>query len=475
MRRFGGLASFVFLCLGACGGDQAFPDANTTDAFSVDGATTPDAVPAGDITVTTHSRTGPDPSGTLLADIQVLTVQPDGTAGPAGTTNASGDLTLTGVKQGASVTAIYPLGNDFQLVTVLGVKPGDHVVLGDHYPQQFSASTGTMTVNFPTVANAAHYYGYTRCSQANVNDGAATAMTFATTCGNATADMLLEAYDAEFTRIGYGTIRNAPFTDGASATLAAWGPGANNNFTTSITGLAASVDNVYFTTFAQWNDGYRNGGQDYYAQPEAGAASLAMTVPPGGDRVLAFAQLQQGQLQTGAQETYRVLAGDATSATMTAPTLPWLGQVAINGAAKLAQWIPIGTGSYDAAIVFANWSRYDAKTESTTYYYWTISVPPGQTSLSWAGLPTAVADHLPTDTDSVSGDMQLVDLSNVADYDELRARPEWEWSCPGCASQLGDLTVPSSVAYPFDGAEGFSPWLAPGPAARAPHRSRLLR
>ncbi|MCE9572661.1 MAG: hypothetical protein K8W52_05850 [Deltaproteobacteria bacterium] len=483
MRRFGGLASFVFLsvglaaglCVGACGGGQSFPDASSIDAVSFDGNTTPDATPSGDITVTTHSRVGGGPSGTLVADVPVFTVQPDGTAGPSGTTSASGDLTLTGVKAGASVTAVYPVNGGYQLVTVLAVKPGDHVVLGDHYLAPLGTSTGTMTVTFPTVPNAAYYYGYNRCSSASVNDGAATSMTFATTCGNATADMSFEAYDGKFARLGYASLHGAPYTDGATAAITAWTPATSgDNFALSITGLGAAVDVVYFSTFAQWTDGFRRAQQDYYAQPAAGEAALMMTVPTGSDHVLAYAQLHQQTLQTGSQETYRVLAPSATSVAMTAPTLPWLGQVTINGAAQIAQWIPIGTGSYDAAVVFANWQRFDPSNESTTYYYWTISVPPGQTSLSWAGLPTAIADQLPTAADAVVGDMQLVDLSDAADYDALRARPEWEWSCPGCASQQGDRTEPSSVAFPFDGAEGFNPSFAAGHAS-GPHRSRLLR
>jgi hypothetical protein len=272
-------------------------------------------------------------------------------------------------------------------------------------------------------------------------------------CDAPTSTIVVIAYDGSSNIIATGLVRDVPFTGGQTATVTTWTPSAIDNFTASITGLAAPVTSLYLGAMQEIG-GVISLQQSRYVTPTAGAASATFEVPPGGDRIYGYAQLYRDG-QVGRQETYTKLAADASAATFTAPQLPWLGQVVFNSTAQVAQWIPIGTGGYDGAVADVNWGRYNPTTETNVQYHWTVAVPPHVSQWTWADPPAALAGYLPTETDNINGTIQLVDLSSAADYDQLRAAPEWQWECPGCATRAGELPSGSSIALPFDGGEGF--------------------
>ncbi len=470
MRRFPGVASVVFACAIGCGKTTSLSDASHIDSASTDANTTVDAVPMGDVTVTTHSRCCTEPAGTLDANIPVFSIQPDGTAGPTGTTDATGKVTLSGVQAGASITAVYPTGTtSFQLVTVLAVKPGDNIVLGDEYTNGLPSGTGTMTVTYPTVPGATNYTVYSPCSLDSAG-GAGLSVTVNLNCTTPTANLLVVALDDSGNVIAAGVLHGVTFTNGQTVALAAWTTSSATNFTESISGLIPEVNYVYMLSEAVV-DGTTRLQQSNSMAPASGAASLMFDVPGVGDRTFASAQLSRNG-QVGRQVTYRNGPGDATTATFPAPTLPWLGQVIINSAAQSAAWLQVGKGSYDAAVLYANWNHLDVAQDTTIFYDWTVVVPPGVTQLDWSNPPAALAGYYPADTDSVGVNLQLIDLANTASYDELRAVPEWQWTCPDCVLENGEVTGVSSVS--FDGSEGFQ--LAgthrPSPANPHPHARR---
>jgi hypothetical protein len=450
MRRCSGVAAIIFATAAGCGGGKTFVDAGRGDANTIDGGVTIDATPVGDVTVTTYSRCCTDPAGTPVADIQVVSIQPDGSAGPSGTTDASGKVTLSGVLQGASITAIYPTGDGYHLVTTLGVRPGDDLVYGEQYIADLSPGTGgSLTLDLPAYAGAAHYYVFTPCGSFTFT--AAGTLTVPENCTIATGDLILFAYDASYNTIATGVLKDVPFTDGASVTLAAWTP-ATAAFAATLTGLPADVNNVAIYAAAVYGD--RDFYSSTYPTPDAGSASAMMSVPADSDRLASWAEVHR-MAQVGRHEVYQGLAGDATSISLADPQLPWLGQLLVNSAAQIGTWVQIGDQPYDAAVGFVSWSRFDAVNDVTTSYDWTIEVPPGLTMWTWASPPAALADYLPATSDNISGDLQLVDLSGVDDYDAARAAPEWQWTCPLCATQSGELTGVSSAAFRWDGAEGF--------------------
>src|SRR5512140_524929 len=116
MRRFPGVAAAVFACAVGCGKTTALSDApGAIDGSSIDANTTVDAIPVGDVTVTTHSRCCTEPNGTLEANVPVFSVQPGGAAGPMGMTDATGKVTLTGVLTGAAITEVYTIPTGYQI------------------------------------------------------------------------------------------------------------------------------------------------------------------------------------------------------------------------------------------------------------------------------------------------------------------------------------------------------------------------
>jgi hypothetical protein len=458
MRRFQGVAASLFACacVASCGKTTSLVDAGGNDANTTDSNTTIDATPAGDVTVTTYSRCCDDKWKTPKADIQVVSIQPDGSPGPTGMTDANGTATLSGVKQGASVTVAYPLtGGGYQLVTTMGVKPGDNLVYGDIYNPNATGGTGNITINFPAIAAAANIYAYYACNgNGSTTAGATTSITLPVNCDLPTTNVLLVATDDGGVVVGTGIVKGVTLADAQSGTLASWNTVTANGFTESMSGAFDQVNEVdfYAQTVADGVAGDQvrqyQSGYGYVSQP-TGTPSIMTTVGPG-DRIFAWATLYPN-LAVGNKEAYVAVAPTATSASFDVPGLPWLTSISVASAAEAATWFNVGKGSYDGSVAFLNWCRSDGG-EGCTSSDWTIIIPPGTTTLSWSNTPPAeIADLVPNETDFVNGSLQSVDLSSTNGYDDLRNVPEWQITCPYCATEDGELPTGSSLA---DGGEG---------------------
>jgi len=459
MRRFQGVAASLFACacVAGCGKTTALVDgAVAADSNTADGNTTADATPSGDVTVTTYSRCCTEKWKTLEPDIQVVSIQPNGSPGPKGTTDATGKTTLSGVLQGASVTAAYPLdGGGYQLVTMAGVKPGDNLVFGDIYSPSATGGTGAVTINFPAVAAATTIYAYYACNgSTQVAGGATTSIQLGINCDLPTTNVLLVATDDSAQVIATGVVKGVTFTDTQTGTLASWNPVTANTFTESMTGAFDDVAEIDFAaqTVADGVAGDQvmsyQSGYGYVSQP-SGTATVMTTVGPG-DRIFAYATLRP-TLQVGNKEVYAALAPTATSVTFDEPALPWLTPFNVSSAAEAATWFTIGKGPYDGTVAFLQWCRNDGG-EGCTNSYWNLVIPPGTTTLAWSNTPPAeIAAYVPVDTDNVTGSLQLVDLSSANGFDDLRNTPEWQITCPYCATQDGELPTGSTLA---DGGEG---------------------
>ena len=473
MRRFQGVAALLFASAAGCGKTTSLSDAPTHDASNADTNTVTDATPTGDVTVITKSRCCTEAPGTLDANVPVFSVQPDGNAGPAGQTDTNGKVVLTGVKEGASITAIYTLDStDFQLVTVLAVKPGDTITLGDSYGAQVASSTGTLNATFPPFAGASSYTVYVPCAQQNA---AASPIGLAENCAVPTANVLFFALDANFTVIASGYVKGVAFTDGATAALTAWTAVPAGGFTTSITGLIDDVDEFDVNAILE-ADGTTTWGASGNVFPVSNnAATVNVQLPIGGDRTYVKSTLWRSSNSFGRQEMYTSVGPTATAATFPPPTLPWLGQGAlVDATSGTLSWLQLGGTSYDAAYASVSWSRNDIANDTTDYYSWNILIPPGQTAFQWSSPIAALAPYLPVATDSINSNpqLQLIDLGDATGYDGTRAVPEWQWQCPGCATETGEVTGVSAVAFPLNGGEGFAPAHgrphAPAPRAHAP-------
>jgi hypothetical protein len=466
MRRFSGIAAGLFLCVGACGKTQTFIDAGGDDDVTVDAITT------GSVTVTTHSRCCTVPSGTLVAGIEVVVVQADGSAGDSGQTDANGTIVLEDVQTGAAITAIYPNEGSFELVTIVGVTAGDSLVFGDNYTQSIAVAgvDGQMTATWPQVAGTARYDVVHPCGTSyNYGETTLTGILYQYYyCQSPTGTLRFIAYDQSYNIGQTGLLEGAPYTNGLTATLPAWT--APTAFQATLTGAPAFVEQVQLQTRSVVDGTYPLTAYNYVA-PTGGVATLTLTTPSDGDRIAGVARLTRaGDL--GSQEVYTTFAGNAASGAFTAPDMPWVGDTIVSASGSLATWVQVGDTGYDAAVAFVSWQRFipdGGEGGSYINYDWTIVLPPGVTEWSWSERPAALADYLPEIGDSLNSDVELVDLSTVDGYDALRATPEWQYTCPFCESDLGALTGTANVAYSYDGGEGFAA-PAPASASRAPWR-----
>jgi hypothetical protein len=448
MRRFQGVAAVLFASAAACGKTTALSDAPTGDGKQIDSNANIDAA-AGQVTVITKSRkTSTSPAGTVVAGVSVYAVQPSGTAGATGQTDSNGKVVLDGVLPGASITAVYMAdATDYQVVTVVGVKPGDTITLGDLYAlAPAGGNTGVLNVTFPSVTGATSYQVYSPC---NSTSGAASPIALPESCVLPSANLVLIAADATGNTLAGGVIKSAPYTDGQTAALTAWSPVPSGGFTVSISGLIADV-----TQAGLWGDMVVDGGAYVFDRGQTispltgGAASANFQLPGAGDRTSVGATLYRTKY--GDQETYSNVAPTATSATLPAPGLPWLGSRQLDASGQTVAWLQFGSGAYDGGFANIQWSRTVATT--TTQYNWNILVPPGQSSFAWGTPTAALAPYVPAAADTFNQfHVQLVDLSSATDYDQLRAAPEWQWQSPYNTTEDGELTGVSSVAY---GAEG---------------------
>jgi hypothetical protein len=451
MRKFAGLASSLFTCAvgAACGSETTYTDAGTLDADPLDAT----AVLTGDVTVTTHSRCCDSPQGTLVEGVQVLVIQRDGAVGDSGLTDATGTIVLEDVEEGASVTAVYQDGEQYDLVTIVGVEPGDELVFGEHYTPTRAGTDGSLTVSWPQVAGTYYYNVTGPCGGSNAFGEASTSTTiyFYSYCQTPTADLQFVAYDTSYNILSSGVVADAPYT-GTAVALPAWT--APLSFTVTSNNLPAPVEEVYLGAYAVV-DGTGSLGDTAYTTPVSGSASSTLAMAATGDRIAAWSSLwRPGEF--GVQESYQHLGGAATAATFDTVELPWVGGILVSAASRAVTWIQIGEQPYDGAVATASWSRYvpDGGEGGTyTYFDWQIIMPPGTTSFTWQSPPAAIESVLPTRGDAVDGEVMLVDLSSADGYDALRGVPEWDAACPGCSVERGDLAS-ATISFSGDGGEG---------------------
>lgn len=472
MRRFSGVASTIFACTGlaACGKTVAYTDAGSTDAPDHDAMTV-----TGSVTVTTNARCCDRPPGTPVSGVEVFVNQPDGSLGDSGQTDGTGSVTLDDVREGAGVTAIYQTADGYDLVTVVGVAPGDDLVFGEDFRPDQTGVAGSMTVSWPALPAVNYYYVYHPCGGTYANNTqTSVVLNQYVYCQTPTADLQVIAYDTSYNLSHAVVLRDVPYTNGQTASVGAWTPATQ--FTVSASNIPSVIDEVQLGAGSVVDD-IVSLNHSTYQTPAGGGASAIVPVATGTDRVAAWSRISHpGDL--GSQLSFQSLPATATSATFPLVELPWLGDAIVSASGRIATWVQVGDQPYDGAVVSARWERSvgeGGEGGSWMSYEWTVLLPPGVTTWSWADPPAALADIMPVATDSFYGDdILLVDLAGVDDYAALRSTPEWHFACPDCAVTNGEIDA-ATFSY-GDGGEGFAetdvqrrpPWLRGPATAPAP-------
>jgi hypothetical protein len=402
------------LVAGACGKVNTFHDAGGDDDDTVVDANT-----ATTLTVTTYSRTG---MRAIVSGVDVVVVAADGTVRDQGITDADGHATLD-ARNGDSVTAVYREVGGAEIVTYLGAKPGDELSFGRDGSASEPADA-TMNVTWPDVG-ANQYRIYHPCG--STFEYAPSDLTAVIerkpSCAVDTFDLFLVAFDTNGVLIRSGKIAATTFVNLESRALPQWqNPTA---FTLSAVGLPDVVTGAELQATPMVN-----GRQSYSVRangtPTDGAFSQTLPWGATGGPVVAIGLFRRNG-GFGQQGMLEPIAANATQwQAQNAVTLPWIGQVIANAAARQITWISEGEGTYDATVVFADWERTETD-GGIVNTRWFFIGPPELTSIEIPELPGTLAQYAPRDTDSIE-QQQVVLFDVVADdgYEAIRARPEWE-------------------------------------------------
>lgn len=453
MRRFASLASGLFACVAGCGDDggaRKLPDAPV-----LDDAPPPDMLAAGTVNITTMSRCCTVAPNTPQPGILVVAVDADGTVAGTATTDADGKASLS-IKEGATVTAIYPEDNehDTDVHTYVGVKPDDNLTFGDGYyavntlvPE---GSNGSMTINWTAQTGATGYQIHTPCQTYGSTDAATLtySATLAYYCQTPTAPIVVAAVDANGKVISSAYVPAAAFTVNAIVDIAAnqWVAQTADNFVLSMSGIDAVVTDARLRANADFDRYILSNSESL--TPENGAASATFSLPGTAPHLYAEARLRRNG-NYGAQTYYK---GSPSPYAFDAPKLPWISDRAIiNPAQNRVLWFETA-GTYDAAVLFLQWQRNESKTSH--YFNWTVILPPNVADFTLGTPPAELAAFLPSPKDFVDADLQLVDLSSAASYDAARALPEWRITSAFSAVVTGD--EPAAGITSDDGGEGFT-------------------
>lgn len=448
MRSSGIVAAGLLfvIALAACGEDKPFADAAVgSDADEIDAAELiPDALPAGQVTVTTHSRccvTLPGP----LAGVDVFVVGPDGTIGDTAVTGADGTAVVD-VVTGDSVTAAYPRSNGADLATVVGVEPGDSLTFGDKFrlPDGLAVTT---TFSWPAAGSTYRLFapcGSTLTAATSVVDS----NNFA--CGKLVTDYLVIAEDSKGIATNWGMFEDVMLVDSGDETLAAWSPAGTLDVTVS--GLPSEV------TFAAITSTLVVDGRNTFEHAQSGvvtsgATLLASVWPTGaGDRIASVVRLDRSGF--GSQEVHDTAGPSTTARPLTPTLLPWVTEAIGNATLGTATWLQTAMTGYDGAVLQISWRRapvaglFGGSNDDT--FSWTIVLPPGISEVEFPPVPAALASSAPGAADSIVVEVSLLDLSGVDGYAAFRARPEWVLDCPQCAHASGELTAPTVQARSID-------------------------
>jgi hypothetical protein len=243
--------------------------------------------------------------------------------------------------------------------------------------------------------------------------------------------------------IGSIHVASAASTPDSTLDLTAtpWVTETANNFTASVTGLSTLTVESDFQFVADYH-GLSAYDSDY-PDITSGAASSVFTASAADTGFVNLSLYRNGNW--GNQSS---LKRGASPLALTAPTLPWLGALVATG--SQAVWLQTSGAAFDAEILRFDWrtsvlAHGGSGGNNTTYWHWNIILPPSTTSFAFPTPPPQLAAYLPsdsTDIDNIS--LQFVDLSSAADYDAVRALPEYRVTDLYNAVRSGD--EPSGTA-----------------------------
>jgi hypothetical protein len=380
-----------------------FQDGPTGDAA-------PDVPTHGMVKVTVYD---PNNTGSVVAGVPVVFVEADDTLVAHPVTDQGGVATAD-VHIGASATVVITTQGSTQMTTLLGLKPGDDIILGPRSGTPTDA--GNFTVSFATYPGASNYTVYGPCGGTN-SATSPVVLPMQSDCKKDTMDLMVVAYDVNNNPFVYLTKSGVTFAAGGSTAVTGTYLGIQNA-TLSYTNVPAAVTNVYPARDIPDNYGFARGGG---GAPAGGTFSTTLPAPQGA-KALVITEIDNS---TGANQTFNeVIDGNTLTHGMDvgATALPWIGTVALDAANhKITVPIdPTGTSGDMPDAFFAETAYSRTVDQTNTSYAWLVLGPtPGDMTLPT--LPPEVGDVMPKATDSPGTSIAvMVESDAIASYDVIR-------------------------------------------------------
>ncbi|HEY4242270.1 MAG TPA: hypothetical protein VGM88_20775 [Kofleriaceae bacterium] len=416
------LSYLVVVLAAACGDDG---NNKLADAPHHDGAIDTPTIdtPPDKVTVTVTQNGAP------RGNVHVYFTNADQSPSDVQDTDGTGNATAT-VGAGGYVTAIDPFlaeagggGAHYNLYTIAGVKPGDHLYFSESGGEQTQSQTLTVTV--PYRANATHYevdsicgsgdiYPVTSGSGSGSSTGPVTGMVTVYGCP-ATTDLLVVALDDDEQPVASFLSAGATITDGASYDLSAatYTDAVTPTYTYNNLDASGLSLNREITS--------ASGGLASYsgsAQTSANTAVVQLAspvVPTGGAGVtqVYYASLSnmtgQGIIAWGPSNNDQTF--DAGALELTGFT----SQPEFDGTTNKVTW-STSTGGQDALAMETELGAF----RGSDSWNWVVYSPYTAGTVQFPTLPTDVYSFNPAADDE--DDVDLVDLVNVdgISYDLVR-------------------------------------------------------
>ena len=405
------------MAIAACGEVKAnhLPDApgSGSDAATIDGSV------HGIVTVNVLDPTG---NGAPAIGAPVIFIDAAQTQKVA---TGNDGKAMADVLEGASVTAVLDENGSTLVESILGVKPGDNLTLGD-VNTNTDPPAGTFTVNFSGVTGQS-YEVFGPCGEQFVNGPTSTVtLTMTQSCVQSKMDLLIIVNNAAGLAVGYAESPNITFNNGGSISMDTTNLKSFSTFDASYTNVA-NISSINFSREAP----------DGFGFPSSASGQVTGTTLPlsaGLSPLTGSALIRTGFSEvnnSGAQQTLtQSIPGNATTFGLDVDTnlLGWLGVPTLDVASNNV------TVVYDQSMT----SKDDTDISLTEFF---INRPPATdagapqgfiwlvfaatpTSFTLPTLPVELGDLNPKAGDVVQiGITGAVESDGIAGYDIARQDP----------------------------------------------------
>jgi hypothetical protein len=355
----------------------------------------------------------PNDTGAVVTGVPVVFVEADDTLISHPVTDQDGVATAD-VHVGASATVVITTQGSTQMTTLLGLKPGDDIILGPRRGTPTDA--GNFTVSFATFSGAASYTVYGPCGGTGTTTSPVV-LPMQSDCKQDTMDLLVVAYDANNNPLASLTKTGVTFAAGGSTAITGTYQGVST-FTASYTNVPAAVTEIDYTRELPDDYGFTRGNSGV---PSNGTFSSSVPAVQGGKALV----LTNIATNMGAQQTLQQsIQGNALTYGMDvgATLLPWVGTPAVDIANhKITVAIdPTGT-SGDMPDVFAAQTSYSRTVNQTTERYAWLALGPTPGDIVLPTLPPEVGDVMPKPGDTLETTLAIsLESDAIESYDTIR-------------------------------------------------------